>query len=47
MGYSLWGCKELDTTELLTHTHTHTHVGTVKHAFSEGSLEVKRTISLF
>ena len=27
MGYSPWGCKELDMTELLTHTHacTHTH----------------------
>ena len=24
-GYSLWGCKELDTNEWLTHTHTHTH----------------------
>ena len=23
-GYSPWGCKELDTTEWLTHTHTHT-----------------------
>ena len=22
-GYSRWGCKELDTTEWLTHTHTH------------------------
>ena len=25
-GCSLWGCKELDVTEQLTHTHTHTHV---------------------
>ena len=25
MGYSLWGHKESDTTEPLTHTHTHTH----------------------
>ena len=25
VGYSLRGCKELDTTERLTHTHTHTH----------------------
>ena len=25
VGYSLCGCKELDTTERLTHTHTHTH----------------------
>ena len=24
VGYSPWGCKELDTTEH-THTHTHTH----------------------
>ena len=23
VGYSLWGCKELDTTKQLTHTHTH------------------------
>ena len=26
VGYSPWGCKELDTTEWLTHTHTHTHI---------------------
>ena len=25
VGYSLWGCKELNTTKQLTHTHTHTH----------------------
>ena len=25
MGYSPWGCEEVDTTEQLTHTHTHTH----------------------
>ena len=25
VGYSPWGCKELDMTERLTHTHTHTH----------------------
>ena len=25
LGHSLWGHKELDTTERLTHTHTHTH----------------------
>ena len=25
VGCSLWGCKESDTTEQLTHTHTHTH----------------------
>ena len=28
VGYSLWGCKELDMTEhahMHTHTHTHTH----------------------
>ena len=28
VGYSPWGCKELDTTEWLTHTHTHTHIHT-------------------
>ena len=28
MGFSLWGCKELDTTKQLTHTHTHTHTVT-------------------
>ena len=28
MGYSPWGCKELDMTELLTHTHMHTHTHT-------------------
>ena len=27
-GYSLWGCKESDTTDLHTHTHTHTHTRT-------------------
>ena len=27
VGYSLWGCTELDTTES-THTHTHTHTHT-------------------
>ena len=26
VGYSPWSCKELDTTEQLTHTHTHTHI---------------------
>ena len=26
VGYSLWGCKELDTTKQLTHTHTHSPV---------------------
>ena len=26
VGYSPWGCKELDTTERLTHTHTHTYL---------------------
>ena len=25
VGYSPWGCKELDRTEQLTHTQTHTH----------------------
>ena len=33
MGYSPWGHKESDTTELLTHTHTHTHPSFA--AFSE------------
>ena len=27
MGYSLWGCKELDMTKQLTHIHTHNHYG--------------------
>jgi len=26
VGYSPWGRKGLDMTELLTHTHTHTHI---------------------
>ena len=26
VGYSLWGCKESDRTEWITHTHTHTGV---------------------
>ena len=25
VGYSPWGCKELDTTEATEHTHTHTY----------------------
>ena len=28
MGYSPWGCIEMDMTEQLTHTHTHTHTHT-------------------
>ena len=28
-GNTSWGCKELDTTEQLTHTHTHTHTHTI------------------
>ena len=28
VGFSLWGQKELDTTEQLTHIHTHTHTHT-------------------
>ena len=28
VGYSPWGCKEVDTTEQLTHTHIHTHTHT-------------------
>ena len=28
--YSLWGCKESDTTKQLTHTHTHTHLCNVE-----------------
>ena len=30
VGYSLWGCKESDTTKQLIHTHTHTHTHTHK-----------------
>jgi len=30
-GYSLWGLKESDTTERLTHTHTHIHTYTHTH----------------
>ena len=30
MGYSQWGCKELDTTQH-AHTHTHTHTRTHTH----------------
>ena len=26
LGYSGWGCKELEMTEQLTHTHSHTHI---------------------
>ena len=28
VGCSMWGCKESDTTEQLTHTHTHTYTHT-------------------
>ena len=31
VGYSLWGHRELDTTEWLTHTHTHTHTHTASY----------------
>ena len=35
VGYSPWGCKELDTTELLSaYTYTHTHTNTHSHIFS-------------
>ena len=39
VGYSLWGCKESDTTEhthMCTHTHTHTHTHTMCQAFCGG-----------
>ena len=41
VGYSLWGCKQLDTTKQLTHrhtdtqTHTHTHRYTHTHTLLE------------
>ena len=31
VGYSLRGCKELDTTEVTSHAHTHTHTHTHTH----------------
>ena len=31
VGYSPWGCKQLDMTEQLTHTRTHTHTHTHTH----------------
>ena len=35
VGYSSWGHKESDTTELLTHTHTHTHTNRVYNIHEE------------
>ena len=35
VNYSPWGLKELDMTELLTHTHTHTHTYTHTHTHTE------------
>ena len=35
-GRSPWGCKELDTTEWLTHTHTHAHSHTHIHVYPHG-----------
>ena len=47
---SLWGHKESDTTEVLTHTHTHTHTQNwttkEKNAFAEGKNDQKRLIVL-
>ena len=37
-GYSPWGCKELDTTEQLTHTHTHTHTHSVEYVLKPKSV---------
>ena len=34
MVYSLWGCKESDKTERLTHTHSHTHAHTRTHTLT-------------
>ena len=33
VSYSPWGCKELDTTERLTHTYTYTHTHRVTYMF--------------
>ena len=41
MGYSPWGCKELDMTELLTHTHAHTHTHTHTHTEREREQEIE------
>ena len=38
VGYSPWGCKELDKTEQLTHTHTHTHT----HQNIPSKLEIRK-----
>ena len=40
VGYGLWGCKESDTTEQLTHTHTHTHTNTHTHMKKEAKKRV-------
>ena len=33
VGYSLWGCKELHTTEVTWHTHTCTHINVYIHTY--------------
>ena len=35
VGYSLWGDKELDTSERLTHTYTHTHTSNIYHIYTD------------
>ena len=44
VGYSLWGCRESDTTEQLTHTHTQHADGPPRSedAFGEGMRAVLR-----
>ena len=43
MGCSPWVCKELGTTEWLTHTHTHTHTREIslEHSFEGLMLKLK------
>ena len=44
MGYSLWGQKESDMTERLTHTHTHIRVYLAELGLSFGSWDLCRSI---
>ena len=44
MGYSLWGCKESDTTERLTHT---TQAASPKKLDMEGLASVGQTVRLY
>ena len=43
MGYSLWGCKESDTTKQLTHTHN----GVFRKSFSFAKVQILNLFFMF